>query len=176
MRPICNILYLYIPILYWYPNLNFSVYLKKTTGGPHKLCDHLYFEFIEAIYGNIENPRSKIYTCHCLTSSNQRGKISETLCSWHVGILLRIPLARILWDFDFLRGLAPGRLDGFSIGRYKKNRKSFDLYAVKFKIGALRFLGGKIAPALEPFQNKFSSLVTLLLHSSEHSTPNPSNG
>ena len=24
--------------------------------------------------------------------------------------------ARILWDFDFLRGLAPDRLDGFSIG------------------------------------------------------------
>ena len=29
-------------------------------------------------------------------------------------ILLRIPTAKILWDFDFLRGLAPGRLDGFS--------------------------------------------------------------
>ena len=77
--------------------------------------------------------------------------------------MLRIPVARILWDFDFLRGLAPGRLDGFSIGRYEKNRKSFDLYAAKFESGAMRaILGGKIAPALEPFQNKDSSLVLLL--------------
>ena len=42
-------------------------------------------------------------------------------------------------DFDFLRGLAPGRLDGFSIGRYEKNRESFDLYAAKFESGAMRF-------------------------------------
>ena len=68
----------------------------------------------------------------------------------------------MLWDFDFLRGLAPGRLDGFSIGRYEKNRGSFDLYAAKFESGAMRFFGGKIAPALEPFQNKVSSLVLLL--------------
>ena len=27
------------------------------TGGPHKLCDRLYFEFIEEMYGNVENPR-----------------------------------------------------------------------------------------------------------------------
>ena len=45
----------------------------------------------------------------------------------------------MLWDFDFLRGLAPGRLDGFSIGRYEKNRESFDLYAAKFESGAMRF-------------------------------------
>ena len=75
--------------------------------------------------------------------------------------MLRIPVARILWDFDFLRGLAPGRLDGFSIGRYEKNRKSFDLYAAKFESRAMRFWGEKIAPALEPFQNKDSSLVLL---------------
>ena len=55
--------------------------------------------------------------------------------------LALIPGARILWDFDFLRGLAPGRLDGFSIGRYEKNRESFDLYAVKFESGAMRFWG-----------------------------------
>ena len=48
----------------------------------------------------------------------------ETVCCWHVRILLRITVARILWEFDFLRGLAPGRLDGFSIGRYEKNRES----------------------------------------------------
>ena len=45
----------------------------------------------------------------------------------------------MLWDFDFLRGLAPGRLDGFSIGRYEKNRESFDLHAAKFESGAMRF-------------------------------------
>ena len=57
-----------------------------------------------------------------------------------------------------------GRLDGFSIGRYVKNRESFDLYAVKFESGAFDFGGGggEIAPALEPFQNKDSSLVFLL--------------
>ena len=45
----------------------------------------------------------------------------------------------MLWDFDFLRGLAPGRLDGFSIGRYEKNCESFDLHAAKFESGAMRF-------------------------------------
>ena len=32
-------------------------------------------------------------------------------------------------------------MDGFSIGRYEKNRESFDLYAVKFESGAMRFWG-----------------------------------
>ena len=44
-----------------------------------------------------------------------------TVCDWHMRIFLRIPTARILWDIDFLRGLAPGRLDGFSIGRYRRS-------------------------------------------------------
>ena len=44
-------------------------------------------------------------------------------------------------DFNFLRGPAPGRLDGFSNGRHKKNRESFDLYAAKFESGAIRFWG-----------------------------------
>ena len=86
----------------------------------------------------------------------------ETVCGWHVRILLRITVARILWDFDFLRGLAPGHLDGFSIGRYEKNRESFDLYAATFESKAMRFWGGEIAPALERFQNKVSTLVSLL--------------
>ena len=94
--------------------------------------------------------------------SNQNGAISGTVCGWHVWILPRIPVARILWDFDFLPGLAPGRLDGFSIGRYEKNRESFDLYAVKLKSGAMRFFWGKIAPLLEPFQNFDSSLLLLI--------------
>ena len=92
-----------------------------------------------------------------LTSSNQKGAISGTVCGSHVWILLCFPVARILWDFDFLRGLAPGRLDGFSIGRYEKNRKSFDLYAAKFESGAMRFWGGGgNCPVLEPFQNRVS--------------------
>ena len=37
----------------------------QTTGGPHKLCDRLDFEFIdsEAMYGNIENPRIIVLDC-----------------------------------------------------------------------------------------------------------------
>ena len=73
-------------------------------------------------------------------SSNQKGAISKTVCGWHVRIFLRITVARKLLDFDFLRGLAPGRLDGFSIERYEKNCGSFDLYAAKFESGAMRFV------------------------------------
>ena len=32
-----------------------------------------------------------------------------------------------VWDFDFLQGLAPGRLDGFSIERYERNLVPFGL-------------------------------------------------
>ena len=59
------------------------------------------------------------------------------VCGWHMRILLRIPTARIPWDFDFLRGLAPGRLDGFSIGRHEEKRECFDLNAAKFESGAM---------------------------------------
>ena len=38
-------------------------YACSTTGGPYKLCDRLYFEFIEAMYGNIENPRIIVLDC-----------------------------------------------------------------------------------------------------------------
>ena len=36
--------YLFSTYQLWYP---------KSTGPPHKLCDRLYFKFIEAMYGNI---------------------------------------------------------------------------------------------------------------------------
>ena len=36
---------------------------QQTTGSLHKLCDRLYFEFIEAMYGNIENPRIIVLDC-----------------------------------------------------------------------------------------------------------------
>ena len=52
---------------------------------------------------------------------------------------LHIPAVRILWDFNFLRGLAPDILDGFSIGRYEEKREVFDLFAAKFESGAMRF-------------------------------------
>ena len=52
-------------------------------------------------------------------------------------------------DFDFLRGLAPGRLDGFSIERYEKNRGSFDLYAAKFESGTMRFAGKNLLISLK---------------------------
>ena len=42
--------------------------------------------------------------------------------------------------------------------RYKKDF----FFAANFENGAMRFSGKKIAPALEPFQNKDSSLVFLL--------------
>ena len=69
-------------------------------------------------------------------------------------ILLRIPTARILWDFDFLRGLAPGRLDGFSIERYEENRESFNLYAAKLESGAMCFLGEKLLLRWNPFKTR----------------------
>ena len=75
-------------------------------------------------------------------------------------ILLRIPDALILWDFDFIRVLAAVRLDGFSIGRYEENRESFDLMLRGLKAERCDFLG-KIARALELFQNKVSTLVLL---------------
>ena len=34
-----------------------------TTGGPDKLCDRLYFEFIVEMNGNVENPRIIILDC-----------------------------------------------------------------------------------------------------------------
>ena len=75
----------------------------------------------------------------------------------------------MLWDFDFLRGLAPGRLDGFSIGRYEKNRESFDRHAAKFESGAMRFWGGKSPRHWNPFKTRFPPLS---LYYKEQSTAN----
>ena len=109
--------------------------------------------------------RSKILTCQPQTVSliapfwlDDIRLVSEMVCGWHVRILLRIPVARILWDFDFLWGLAPGCLDGFSIGRYEKKGESFDLYAVKFESGAMQFLGGKSPRRWNPFKTRFPPL------------------
>ena len=88
---------------------------------------------------------------------------------WHVRILLRITVVRILWDFDFLRGLAPGRLDGFSIGRYEKNRESFDLYAAKFESGAMRFWRKKSPRRWNPIKTR---IPPLSFYYKEQSTAN----
>ena len=57
-----------------------------------------------------------------------------------------------LSHFNFLRGLAPGLLDGFSIGRYEEKRESFDLFAAKFETRAMRFSGGKLLRRWSPFK------------------------
>ena len=65
-------------------------------------------------------------------------------------------------DFNFLRGLAPGLLDGLSIGRYEKNCESLDLFAAKFKSGTMGFSGGK------------SLQRWILITNSKRQTQNPS--
>ena len=99
------------------------------------------------------------------TSSNQKGAISKTVCGWHVRISLRITVARKLLDFDFLRGLAPGRLDGFSIGRYEKNRGSFDLNAAKFESEAMRFWREKSLRRWNPFKTSFHPCLSIIKNS-----------
>ena len=51
-----------------------------------------------------------------------------------------------------------GRLDGFSIGRYEKNRESLDLYAAKFESGAMRFWGEKSLRCWNPFKTRIPPL------------------
>ena len=70
-------------------------------------------------------------------------------------------VARKLLDFDFLRGIAPGRLDGFSIERSEKNRGSFELYAAKFESGAMRFLGEKSPRRWNPFKTSFHPCLSI---------------
>ena len=54
---------------------------------------------------------------------------------------VRILNVKKLGDFNFLRGLAPGLLDGFSIETYEKKRESFALSAAWFESGAMLFSG-----------------------------------
>ena len=110
----------------------------------------------QKIHDSSHTFQSKIHPVR--PSSNQKGAISGTVCGWHVWILLRIPVARILWDFDFLRGLASDPFDGFSIGRYENNRESFDLSAAKFESGAIQFWGEKSPRRWNPFKTRFPLL------------------
>ena len=95
----------------------------------------------------------------------RRSNVSKTVCGWHVRISLRITVARKLLDFDFLRGLAPGRLDGFSIGRYEKNRGSFDLNAAKFESEAMRFWREKSLRRWNPFKTSFHPCLSIMKNS-----------
>ena len=67
-----------------------------------------------------------------------------------------------LREFNFPRGLAPGLLNGFSIGRNEKNRESFNLFAAKIESRAMRFLGENFS-GVGVVQNMDSALVLLLL-------------
>ena len=68
--------------------------------------------------------------------------------------------ARKVWDFDFLRGLALGRLDGFLIEKYEKKRESFGHSPAKFESVAMRF-SGKNHPGAGVVQKLVSTLVFL---------------
>ena len=121
--------------------------------GSIKTSDCLFFYWMSLTKWLNNNwwRRLGISVC-CLTTSNQKEAISGTVSGWHVWILLRIPAAWILWDFNFLRRLAPGCLHGFSIGRYEEKRESFDLFATGFESGAMRFLRGKSLQHWSPFK------------------------
>ena len=61
-------------------------------------------------------------------------------------------------------------LDGFSTGRYEKNRESFYLYAAKFETEAMRFWGEKSPRHWNPFKTRFPPLS---FYYKEQSTANP---
>ena len=91
---------------------------------------------------------------------SKRGNQQDGLC---------IPAARILWDFNFLRQLAPGHLDGFSNRRYEEKCESFDLLATKFESGVIRFLGEKSLQHWSPFK---TWIPLLSFYYTEQSTVN----
>ena len=71
--------------------------------------------------------------------------------------------------YNFLGGLAPDLLDGFSIGRYEEKREVFDLFAAKFERGAMRFLGEKSLRRWSPFK---TGTPPLSFYYKEQSTAN----
>ena len=70
-----------------------------------------------------------------------------------------------LWDFTFLRWLAPDLLDGLSIGRYEEKHESFDLFAAKFERERCDYFPGENCSGAGALQNKESSLVLLSFNS-----------
>ena len=76
------------------------------------------------------------------------------------------PLGR---DFDFLRGLAPGRLGEFSIEKYEKKRESFGHSPAKFQGGAMRFSGEQSPGAGTVPEKKMASTLVFLLRGTVNS-------
>ena len=83
----------------------------------------------------------------------------------HVWIFLRILTDQKLCNFNFLWGLAPDHLDGFSIGRYEKKLESFDLFPAKFESGAMRFSGGKSLRRWNHSKNGFNPCPSIIRNS-----------
>ena len=76
-----------------------------------------------------------------------------------------MPATNRLADCPFLIGRAPGRLDGFSIGRYEKNRGSFDLNAAKFESEAMRFWREKSLRRWNPLKTSFHPCLSIIKNS-----------
>ena len=68
--------------------------------------------------------------------------------------------------FQFSSRTSSGCLNGFLIGRYEKNRESFDLYAVKFESGTMRFFGEKSLRRWNPFKTRIPPLSFLYMEQS----------
>ena len=78
-----------------------------------------------------------------------------------------------LREFNFPRGLAPGLLDGFSIGRNEKNRESFNLFAAKIESRAMRFSRGKFLKCWSCSKYGFCPCPSIIRNSKQR-TQNPS--
>ena len=92
---------------------------------------------------------------------SKRGNQRDGFWLAHIWILLRILTVQKLWDFNFLRGVAPRVLDRFSIGRYEKKRESFDLYPAKLESAAMRFSWGKLLWRWSRWKNGFRPFPSL---------------
>ena len=93
---------------------------------------------------------------------------------WLAHVNLSILTFRKMWDFNFPRGLAPGLLDGFSIGRCERNTESFGLSAASFDSGAIRFSGGKSLRRWSRSKKWFHHPCLSIKRNSKQRTQNPS--
>ena len=92
------------------------------------------------------------------TSNKKKGNQRDGLWLARMNLATHSCHSNTVYRFKFLWRLAPGCLDGFSIGRYEKNCESFDLYAAKFESGAMRFWGGKSLRRWNPFKTRIPPL------------------
>ena len=90
---------------------------------------------------------------HWLRKSNKKkGNQRDGLWLARMNLATHSCHSNTVYRFKFLWRLAPGCLDGFSIGRYEEKRESFDLFATGFESGAMRFLRGKSLRHWSPFK------------------------